>query len=76
MHGISRLKKLYESTKQSCGAGVYFDNDKKRYIKYQCGGRSYRKSLRKLSNRKYRRMNDVMKHSGYKKVFDYYWNLL
>lgn len=29
-----RLKKLYESTKQSCGAGVYFDNDKKRYIKY------------------------------------------
>lgn len=42
-----RLKKLYNETKNLYGAGAWYDEEKGRYIKYSCGGRKYKKYLKK-----------------------------
>lgn len=48
-----RLKKLYNETKNSYGAGAWYDEKKGRYIKYSCGGRKYKKYLKKYQARKH-----------------------
>ena len=58
-----RLKKLYDETKNWYGAGAYYDEDKKRYIRYSpCKNSGYTKYLRKVANRKVRRSKDCLKH--------------
>lgn len=72
-----RLKKLCDETKYSSrGAGAYYDEDKKRYIRYSpCRNSGYAKYLRKVANRKVRRSKDCLKHGSYRKVYDYWWEL-
>ena len=71
-----KLKKLYEETKHSYGSGAWFDEDKGRYIKYTCGGRKYKKYLKKLSSKKARKYKGEMQNCDYKRTFDYWWELL
>lgn len=69
-----RLKHLYEETKHSYGSGVWYDNEKKRFIRAYRGSRS--KYLKQLGNRRVRRIKDEDLSNGqYKKVFDYWWEL-
>lgn len=70
-----RLKKLYNETKNSYGAGAWYDEEKGRYIKYSCGGRKYKKYLKKISSKKARKYKGDMRHCDYKRTFDYWWEL-
>lgn len=70
-----RLEKLYEETKNSYGAGVWYDEKKGRYIRYSCGGRKHKRYLKKLSSKKARRYQGDMQNSDYKRTFDYWWEL-
>jgi hypothetical protein len=71
-----RLMKTYEKTKNSYGAGVWFDDYKGFYKKYSPSNTpGYAKSLRKLSNRRLRRSKESYNHSSYKKLYDYWWTL-
>ena len=72
-----RLKKLYDATKSGYGAGAWYNEEKKRYIRCSNSNTTgYTKWLRRLSNRRIRRMKDVTLNNGqYKKVFDYWWEL-
>lgn len=71
-----RLKKLYGETKTQYGAGAYYDEDKKRLIKYSPRKNSgYAKYLRKVANRKVRRNKDNLKYGSYRKIYDYWCEL-
>lgn len=72
-----RLKKLYEETKHSYGSGAWYDEEKGRYIRYYpSSSTGYTKYLRRISNRKIRRMKEMsLKGCQYKKAFDYWWTL-
>lgn len=69
-----KYKKLYDETKNSYGAGAYYDEKHKRYIKYSCGGIK-KKYLKRLSSKKARKYPNALKNCGYKKTFDYRWEL-
>lgn len=73
-----RLIKLYQKTKSRFGSGVYFDEDKKRYIRYYICP-SYRPYLKKVSNKKVRKFlkneEKFYPKGYYKKIYDYWWNL-
>ena len=71
-----RLKRLYDKTKHHYGAGVYFDKDKNRYIRYYASKRSGNtKYLKRQSNKRVRRSQSSMRHGQYKRLFDYWWEL-
>ena len=71
-----RLIKLYNNTKNSYGSGVYYDEDKKRYIRYSFSKSSkLPKFLKKVSNKKLRHSKDTLNKGKYKKYFDYWWSL-
>ena len=72
-----RLKRLYEKTNNaSSGAGAWYSHKKKRYIKSVPSTTSgYTKFLRRISNKKYRKHNEIHNFSTYKKLFDYWWTL-
>ena len=68
-----RLKKLSRITKgYYCAA--WYDEDKKRYVRYYRGKRS--KYLKTRSNRNFRhdRTKDIQ-NCGYRKTFDFWWEL-
>ena len=71
-----RLRKLYEETKHSYGAGAWYNERKRRYIKYTCGSQNIKKCLKKLSRKRARDFKGDMQNSDYKKTFDYWWNVL
>ena len=72
-----RLKKLYGDTKNSYGAGAYYDTDKGRDIQYSPRRHTgYAKYLRKISNRKVRRNKDHYNNGLYRRLYDYWWELL
>ena len=68
-----RLKHLYSQTQFSYGAGAYYDEDKKRYIRWYAPriGKFYRR----ISNKKVRREKYLVNGNTYKKYFDYWWEL-
>ena len=71
-----RLKKLYEKTKHSYGAGAWYDDDKERYIRYSPSNTpGYTKYLRLMSNRKVRHSKELLNYGSYKKAYDYWWIL-
>lgn len=71
-----RLKKLYDETKNGYGAGAYYNEKKKRYIKCPSSNTpGYTKSLRKISNRRVRKSDIPLKGCSYKKLYDYWWEL-
>lgn len=56
----ARLIKTYNETKHSYGAGVYYSEEKHRYIRYKVSRRtkkSYNHFLKRYSNRRIRRYN-------------------
>jgi len=72
-----RLKKLYDETKNWYGAGAYYNEKKNRYIKYSCHNTWLKSHCQKMIRRKLK--NDFstgISKGGYKKFFDYWWELL
>ncbi|MBQ6627897.1 MAG: hypothetical protein IJH65_03620 [Methanobrevibacter sp.] len=70
-----RLKKLYQATKNWYGAGAYYDERKKRIIKYTCNSKEVRKLSSKIIRRKLNRTEDRYNGSKYKRLFDYWWTI-
>ncbi len=71
-----RLEKLYRRTKNSVDRGAYYDSKKGRLIRFSCSGSSsLANSLRRRANKKARTTSDYANHAGYRRVFDYWWNL-
>ena len=71
-----KLARTYAETKNSYGSGVWFDEDKNRYIKYTASNTpGYTKLLRRISNKKVRKAVDIGNYSAYRKCFDYWWEL-
>lgn len=71
-----RLLKTYRQTKTNYSAGVFFDEDKGRYVRYSPSNTpGYTKFLKKVSNRKIRKSKDVVNHGAYKRQYDYWWAL-
>lgn len=68
-----RLKKTYRATRNSCLAGVYYDEWKGRLIQFYQGSRA--KYLRRCGNKKVRRTKMNLRHGMYRKVYDYWWEL-
>ena len=71
-----RLRKLASETSYWFGSGAYYDEDKGRYKRYYShGGSGYPKWLRTVANRKVRRAKNVPQGGGYRRVYDYWWEL-
>lgn len=70
-----RLQKLYDKTKNSYGAGVYFDEHKNRLVKYSIGGSNCKRFLKRRASKKMRKYKNNMQYNNYKKTFDYWWEL-
>lgn len=71
-----RLLRTYRKTCRGYGGGVWFDEDKGRFIKYSGSNTpGYTKFLRKMSNKKVRKTADVGNFSSYKRLYDYKWIL-
>ena len=71
-----RLKKLYEKTKHTYGTGVWFNKDKNRYIKYSCHNKWLKTHCRRMVRRRMKNIGMSPKGNGYRKLFDYWWELL
>lgn len=72
-----RLKKLYDKTKNSYGAGVWFSERKNRYIRYSCHNEWLKTHTRRTTRRRIKQNNDFyQKGNLYKKNYDYWWELL
>ena len=70
-----RLKKIYSETKNSYGPGVWYDEEKERYIKLDFTSTWLKHYCRKSIRRKMKD-NDTFNQKGlYKKYFDYWWEL-
>lgn len=73
---LKRLKRTYSATKNGWGAGVYYDEDKKRLIRYSPSKKSSRpRYLRNQANRKVRKTLTALHHGQYRKIYDYWWEL-
>lgn len=68
-----RLEKLYQKTRTHYGRGVWYDERKERFIKYDGG--AYAKHVRRYSNRKVRRTKNISNYGKYRKTYDYWWEL-
>ena len=68
-----KLKRLYEKTRHSYGAGAVYDKDKNIYIRWYAP--RVGKYFRRISNRKIRKMKCLPNGNSYKKAFDYWWTL-
>ena len=70
-----RLKRLYDETKNSYGAGAYFNERKNRYIRYSCHNEWFKTYSRKIVRRKLKNNEDLIHGNSYKKIFDYWWTI-
>mgnify|MGYP007070039828 CR=1 FL=1 len=68
-----RLRKLSRET-SGIIKGVWYDSDKGRYVRIYYASK-YKKWLRVKANRKVRRTKDVPNISGYRKIYNYWWEL-
>ena len=71
-----RLKKLYEKTKYGYCAGAWYDERKKRIIRYSCHIKSEKKWCKRLTRRKLNRLSENYSNCAYKKIYDYWWQIL
>lgn len=72
-----KLRKLYCATKHSYIAGVFYDTQKQRYIRFSPNrGSGYTKYLRRKSNKQVRKSQDKMNYSTYRRRYDYLWELI
>ena len=70
-----KLEKLYKQTKNhgAYPGGAYFDEQRGIYIKNNLP--RFAKYLRKVSNRKVRKIADIGNNGNYRKLYDYKYNL-
>ena len=70
------LRKTYNQTKTKYCSGVWYDEERGYYYKYYASNTpGYTKRLRKISNKRVRRLQDPGHHSSYKRAYDYKWIL-
>lgn len=68
-----RLKKLHDNK-----GNAYYDEDKKRYIRYYDSGRKWcrKKALKRASARAIRYSKDsFQQHNRHKRLYEYWWSL-
>ena len=71
-----RLIKTYNETKTKCCSGVWFDEDRGRYIKFTASNTpGYTKLLKRISNKKVRKAADIGDHAAYRRSYDYKWTI-
>ena len=68
-----KLKHLYDQTQSSYWSGAYYDEDKKRYIRWYA--RRIGKFYRRISNKRVCRTKYLVNGNTYKRYFDYWWEL-
>ena len=71
-----RLRRLYNATKDRYGAGAYYDEQKHRIIRYSCNLSRIRRAGNKLIRCRMKRIDHVVNGASYKKMYDYWWNVL
>ena len=71
-----RLHKLYDKTKYAYGAGAWYDEKKDRFIKYSCHDKWTRTHCRRITRRKLNRTFDQYQYNSYRKIYDYWWNII
>lgn len=70
-----RMKKTYEETKYGYGPGVWYDNDKERYIRLDFTNKWLKHYCRRVTRRRLKNA-DVSSHRAYEKRFyEYWWSL-
>ena len=71
-----RLEKTYEQTKHSYGSGVWFDEDRGFFYKYAASNTpGYTKMLKRISNKKVRKSEEIGSYGAYRRTYDYKWVL-
>ena len=73
-----RLKKIYIETSNGYGCGVWYDEEKQRYVRYSCKNSDARRRLNRIIRRKYKQNPDAFQHAkgnAYRKIKDYYWEI-
>ena len=76
MNRRRKLIKTYNETKNCYGSGVWYNEEKDRYIKCTASNTpGYARLLRKYGNKKIRHSRDLHNYGTYRKVFDYKWTL-
>ena len=71
-----KLLKTYKATKHSYGSGVFYDEDRNFY--HRCPASNtpgYTKFLKRISNKKVRKCDNLGMHNNYRRNFDYKWEL-
>lgn len=71
-----RLKRLYNKTKCSYRAGVYYDEQKGRFIHYSCHNEKTKTRCRRITRRRLKEEESFCKGCKYKKLYDYWWEIL
>ena len=71
-----RLKKIYDKTKTWYGTGVYYDEDKGRFIRYSCHDKWTKVYCRRITRRRLKKEEGFCKGCKYKKLYDYWWEIL
>lgn len=75
-----KRQRTYRATKNAYGAGVFFNEDKDRYVKYSCNNKGLRQALNRKARRKMNRSiseeTSREPDGHYRKMEDYWWNLL
>jgi hypothetical protein len=62
--------------KHYTGSGVWYNEDRGFYYKYTASNTpGYAKMLRRISNKKVRKSEDLGNHGVYRKSYDYKWTL-
>lgn len=72
-----RLKKLYYSTRNKVSGGVYYDREKGRYIRYYLYKKgNLKRTCKRLSNKRVRKSSYIKNGARYKRVYDYWRELI
>ena len=71
-----RLKKLYEETKNSYGAGAYYDEKKGILRQYSVHSKFIKNQSTRTIRRKLKNSDIIYSKGQYKRLYDYWWELL
>lgn len=74
-----RLRKLHRETEHSYGCGAWYDEKNDRYYRYYVSDHGGARLLKRRATKKLRAMKhkDVQHNYGeYRKLYDFWWNLL
>ena len=71
-----KLRKLYSETHTHYGAGAYYNERKQRHIRYSCHNKWARTHCRRITRKRLKNMDGSYPKGHYKKVCDYWWEIL